>query len=393
MFRLTAKEKAEVVTNCDHLAKLKFSKSLPFAFTEHGAIQAANTLSSPQAVKMGVYVVRAFVQLRNLLASNRELVTRLDDVEQKIEALAMTQDTFARNTKAQLKQMFDALRELMTVPEPSKRPIGFVYPTEKIGATKGRKKIMVARSLLLIQRMRLAGLFLLFLTFGAPALAQEASEAVQTAREDNRISPPKHRNFRMPLYPASEREAKTTGTVDITMVVSADGRLVEIKSTTSEPKNAVFEQVTQEAVAKWQFSPGLKRCVPVQAEANYRVYFEFAHGSDHVRAVPLLSKSQTPDPSREMISPNKNEMLRTIKYPVDARRAGAQGSVYLMLKVNPANGVIDSIDLASANSTKAGFERNFIDTATEVARKIKFTPKPELKRMRLICVPFVFALE
>ena len=140
MFRLTDKEKGEVVTNCDHLAKLKFSKSLPFAFTEHGAIQAANTLSSPQAVKMGVYVVRAFVQLRHLLANNRELVSRLDDLEQKTEALAMTQDTFARNTKAQLKQMFDALRELMATPEPTKRPIGFVHPSEKPSDTKGRKK-------------------------------------------------------------------------------------------------------------------------------------------------------------------------------------------------------------------------------------------------------------
>lgn len=148
MFRLTAKEKAEGVTNCGHLAKLKFSRSLPFAFTEHGAIRAANTLSSPQAVKMGVYVVRAFVQLRNLLASNRELVSRLDEVEQKIEALAMTQDTFARNTKTQLKQMFDALRELMTVPEPGKRLIGFVYPTEKMDATKGQGKKMVVRHLL-----------------------------------------------------------------------------------------------------------------------------------------------------------------------------------------------------------------------------------------------------
>ena len=48
---------------------------------------------------------------------------------EKIQTLTMTQDTFARNTRTQLKQMFDALRELMTVPEPSKRPTGFVYPT------------------------------------------------------------------------------------------------------------------------------------------------------------------------------------------------------------------------------------------------------------------------
>ncbi|MBI5040456.1 MAG: ORF6N domain-containing protein, partial [Gammaproteobacteria bacterium] len=56
MFQLTEAEKQEVVANCDHLNKLKFSSALPFAFTEHGAIQAANVLNSPQAVEVGVYV-------------------------------------------------------------------------------------------------------------------------------------------------------------------------------------------------------------------------------------------------------------------------------------------------------------------------------------------------
>jgi hypothetical protein len=64
MFQLDDAEKAEVVTSCDHLSKLKFSKSLPYAFTEHGAIQAANVLASPRAVEMGIYVVRAFVRLK-----------------------------------------------------------------------------------------------------------------------------------------------------------------------------------------------------------------------------------------------------------------------------------------------------------------------------------------
>lgn len=58
MFQLTAAEKREVVTNCDHLPdfiqrRLKFSKTLPYAFTEHSAIQAANVLNSPQAIALG----------------------------------------------------------------------------------------------------------------------------------------------------------------------------------------------------------------------------------------------------------------------------------------------------------------------------------------------------
>lgn len=77
LFQLAADEKAEVVANCDHLQNLKFSKALPFAFTEHGAIQAANVLASSQAVEMGIYVVRAFVQLRQLLNA-REWLARCD---------------------------------------------------------------------------------------------------------------------------------------------------------------------------------------------------------------------------------------------------------------------------------------------------------------------------
>lgn len=141
MFQLTAAEKQEVVTNCDHLAKLKFSKSLPFAFTEHGAIQAANVLASPQAIDMGVYVVRAFVHLRELVVSNKELALRLDDLENKMELMSLKHDTFEHNTRVQLKQVFEALRELMAPPEPAgKRSIGFVAPEEKPGKPKASSK-------------------------------------------------------------------------------------------------------------------------------------------------------------------------------------------------------------------------------------------------------------
>ena len=130
MFQLTPEEKVEVVTNCDHLAKLKFAKSLPFAFTEHGAIQAANVLNSTQAVEMGIYVVRAFIRLRELVATHRELTKRLADLEEKSEALALQQDTFAHNTRVQLKQLVEAIRQLTAPPDPPKRPIGFTTKPE-----------------------------------------------------------------------------------------------------------------------------------------------------------------------------------------------------------------------------------------------------------------------
>ena len=131
MFQLTAGEKAEVVANCDHLQKLKFSKALPFAFTEHGAIQAANVLASAQAVEMGIYVVRAFVQLRQASSVHADLAKRLTELELSTERLELSHDTFSRNTRLQLRQLLDAVRELTTPPEPPKRPIGFVTPEDK----------------------------------------------------------------------------------------------------------------------------------------------------------------------------------------------------------------------------------------------------------------------
>jgi len=132
MFHLSAEEKLEVVTNCDHLQKLKYSKVLPFAFTEHGAMMAAMVLNSPRAMDVSVYVVRAFVRLREAAMQHKDLAERLSSLEEKTEALTMSHDTFSRNTKAQLKQVFDALRELMTpspVPVLPKRPIGFITPS------------------------------------------------------------------------------------------------------------------------------------------------------------------------------------------------------------------------------------------------------------------------
>lgn len=131
MFQLDAGEKAEVVTNCDHLAKLKYSKALPYAFTEYGAVALANVLASAQAVEMGIYVVRAFVRLRQAAGLHADLAKRLLELEEKTERLELSHDTFSRNTRNQLRHVFDALRELMTPPEPPKRPIGFVAPEEK----------------------------------------------------------------------------------------------------------------------------------------------------------------------------------------------------------------------------------------------------------------------
>ena len=121
MFQLSPAEKTEVVTNCDHLAKLKFAKTLPYAFTEHGAIQAANVLNAPRAAEMGVYVVRAFVRLREMLAGSKELAAKLNELEHKVDSHDQA-----------IAGVINAMRELMRPPEPQKkRPIGFITGEEE----------------------------------------------------------------------------------------------------------------------------------------------------------------------------------------------------------------------------------------------------------------------
>jgi uncharacterized protein YigA (DUF484 family) len=121
MFQLAADEKAEVVANCDHLAKLKYSPTLPYAFTEHGAIMAASVLNSTRAIEISVHVVRAFVHLRELVSTHKELSQKLNQLERKVGA----------HDRA-IAELINAIRQLMTPLDPKKnRPIGFAPWKEK----------------------------------------------------------------------------------------------------------------------------------------------------------------------------------------------------------------------------------------------------------------------
>ena len=117
-FLLTTQEKTEVVTNCDHLRRLKFSPVSPRAFTEHGALMAANILNSPRAVAMSVYVIRAFVKMRGELAANAANAVIL-------KRLAEIDKTLLIHDVA-LREIFEKLRPLLAPPPPPPKPeIGF----------------------------------------------------------------------------------------------------------------------------------------------------------------------------------------------------------------------------------------------------------------------------
>lgn len=126
VFQLTLVEKQEVVTICDHLANLKFSKSLPYVFTEHGTVMVASVLNSPSAVQMNVFVIRAFIRMREHLAQRMALSRELKAIDKKL----LTHD-------AALIDLYEKLEPLLLPPPKTSTRIGFakekkaVYRTSK----------------------------------------------------------------------------------------------------------------------------------------------------------------------------------------------------------------------------------------------------------------------
>jgi len=121
MFRLNTKE--------DQILRLQIATSKkgrggrrypPYAFTEHGAIMAATVLNSKRAIEISVFVVRAFVRMREMLLKNRQLAAKINELDRRLE----THDTA-------IQDLIEAIKELMTPGETSKRKIGFQLPPGK----------------------------------------------------------------------------------------------------------------------------------------------------------------------------------------------------------------------------------------------------------------------
>lgn len=119
IFQLNAYKKQEVVINCDHLAKLKLSSSLPNAFTEHGALMLGNVLKSSRAAEIGLLALRTFVQIRELLSTDKEHAS-------KLKALARSSHDQA------IAGLIEAIQQLIQVPADSLCPIGFMADISKL---------------------------------------------------------------------------------------------------------------------------------------------------------------------------------------------------------------------------------------------------------------------
>jgi hypothetical protein len=121
VFQLTVREsevlRSQFVTSNKGRGGRRYA---PYAFTEHGAIMAATVLNSERAVQMSVFVVRAFVRLREMLATNRRLAGKIDELEGRLDTHDST-----------IQELIEAIKELMIPEEPSRVRIGFRLPAGK----------------------------------------------------------------------------------------------------------------------------------------------------------------------------------------------------------------------------------------------------------------------
>lgn len=137
MFQLTTQEADSLRSQIATLksGRGQHRKFLPYAFTENGAIMAANVLNSPQAVRMSVFVVRAFVQMRDLLGSTKELAKQLAALERKLTARLDGHEVAIVEV---LRRIMDILDPPPPPPDPPRRQIGFHVKSE--GKREPRKK-------------------------------------------------------------------------------------------------------------------------------------------------------------------------------------------------------------------------------------------------------------
>jgi phage regulator Rha-like protein len=112
-------------------------RKLPMVFTEHGAIMAANVLRSKRAIQMSVFVVRAFIRMRQMLVEQRGLARKLAELEEELTARLDIHETTINEILAQIKQLLSSPPE----PEPPKKRIGFLVEEAKVPyITKMKRK-------------------------------------------------------------------------------------------------------------------------------------------------------------------------------------------------------------------------------------------------------------
>jgi hypothetical protein len=109
MFQLNREERDGVITICDDLKSLKFARTMPFAFTEHGVAMLSSVLNSEWAIRVNIEIIKAFVKLRKLLVRHKDLEKKIQEMESRYDE--------------QFRVVFEAIRQLLAEEEKPRRKI------------------------------------------------------------------------------------------------------------------------------------------------------------------------------------------------------------------------------------------------------------------------------
>jgi hypothetical protein len=115
MFRLNAVERKELVTNCDRFKTLRHSKVFPLAFTDYGVAMLSSVLRSPRAIRVNIEIIRAFVRFRKEASSRSDIARAIAALERRVAG-----------HDARIKEIFEAIRTMITMPNPPRQKIGFL---------------------------------------------------------------------------------------------------------------------------------------------------------------------------------------------------------------------------------------------------------------------------
>jgi hypothetical protein len=129
MFRITKEERDELVTNCDRFRSLKHSSFMPRAFTEQGVAMLSSVLNSTRAIEVNIAIMRAFVQLRKISSTQKQLARKLQEIEAQL-----------KDHNESIEAIFEAIRQLMLPPEKSRKKIGFEVKETAATYSKQTKK-------------------------------------------------------------------------------------------------------------------------------------------------------------------------------------------------------------------------------------------------------------
>ena len=184
-----------------------------------------------------------------------------------------------------------------------------------------------------------------------------------------------------PSYPLNELRANMAASVDIEVQIDELGKVIGTRVLKSVPENKAFEAAVSEVITHWRFYTKMNaECMPIPHTTNQRIWFEVRDGKGVISVSGSSSSSTTatnssPTTARQIVMLNRSEVLRSVRYPMQARRDEVQADLFAVMSIDAATGEVKSVDitwLTLDGKASIGTKQHFRDAVTEALMNGKF---------------------